>query len=105
MEININKTLKCPNCGGDSFELIREATYIYTYEIDTLGKEPWLNETDAFPFLFNNRKQINEKENLRCKNCSASFPCSLNKNNSEMKLVILQKALRSDFQDTPQFLG
>lgn len=105
MEINTNKSLKCPKCGSISFELLREATYLYTYDIDSLEKEPWLTKTEAFPFLFNNREQIQEKENLRCKKCLATYPCSLNKDNNEMKLIILQKALRSDFQDTPQFLG
>lgn len=105
MEINTNQTLSCPKCGNSSFELIREATYLYTYEIDSLEKETWLNKTEAFPFLFYNREQIKEEENLKCKKCSTTYPCSLNKDNNEMKLIILQKALRSDSQDIPQFLG
>lgn len=105
MEINTNESLICPKCGSNCFELIREATYLYTYDIDTLEKQPWLNKSDSFPFLFNNREQIKEEENLKCKKCSSIYPCSLNKANNEMKLVIIQKALRSDFQDTPQFLG
>lgn len=105
MEINTTKALKCPKCGNSSFELLREATYLYTYEIDSLENEPWLTKTDAFPFLFNNREQIKEEENLKCKKCSTTFPCSLNKANNEMKLIIMQKALRSDYQDIPEFLG
>jgi len=105
MEIATSISLKCPKCGGCNFELIREATYLYTYDLDSIDKEPWLTKDDSFPFLFNNREQIKEEETLRCKKCFSTFPCSLNKDYKEMKLIILQKALRSDFQDSPQFLG
>lgn len=105
MDIEGNKSLKCPKCSNNSFELKREATYLYTYQIDSAEKEAWLNKTEVLPFLFDNREQIHEVESLICKKCSATFPCSLNKNINEMKLIILQKALRSDYQDTPQFFG
>lgn len=105
MEIGTQISLKCPKCGSCNFELIREATYLYTYDLDSLGKESWLTNNESFPFLFNNREQIKESETLKCKECSSTFPCSLNKDNKEMKLIILQKAIRSDFQENPQFLG
>lgn len=105
MEISTQNPLKCPKCGGCNFELIREATYLYTYDLDSINNETWLSKEDSYPFLFNNREQIKEEETLKCKKCSSTFPCSLNRDNKEMKLIILQKAIRSDFQESPQFLG
>ncbi|MFL0247783.1 hypothetical protein [Candidatus Clostridium stratigraminis] len=105
MEIGLQTLLKCPKCGSTNFELIREATYLYTYDLDSINNESWLTKEASYPFLFNNREQIKEEETLKCKNCSSAFPCSLNKDNKEMKLIILQKAIRSDFQENPQFLG
>jgi hypothetical protein len=105
MEIDTLNPLKCPKCGGSNFELIREATYLYIYDLDSISNEAWLTKEDSYPFLFNNREQIKEKETLKCKNCSSTFPCSLNKDNKEMKLIIQQKAIRSDHQENPEFLG
>lgn len=105
MEISNNKSLICPQCGNNTFELRRTATYQYTYQLDLAENHPWLARNDSLPFLFDNREQIKEEENIICKSCHSTFPCSLNKNSGDMKLIILQKALRSDHQASPEFLG
>lgn len=105
MSININNPLTCPNCNDNFFQIKREATYIYTYEVNSPKAESMTKNLEEVPYLFENREQLNEKEYLLCKNCGTKFPCSLNKEKNNISLTILQKAIRSEHQENPEYLG
>jgi hypothetical protein len=103
--MNISKSLTCPKCAGRSFEVKREATYIYTYKVNTPTMENLSNNKEGLPFLFDNREKTDSNEYLVCLDCGAKYPCSLEENGDKVNLTILQKAVRADSQGSPQFLG
>lgn len=105
MTININKSLVCSKCNSKDFQMKREATYLYTYNINSSDNKAFTDKDEMLPFLFERREQINEKEYLICKECGNSYPCSLDEENKQIQLTILQKAIRADHQKKPEFLG
>ncbi|MPM69074.1 hypothetical protein SDC9_116018 [bioreactor metagenome] len=105
MKLTIDESLVCPKCNSSHFEMKREATYVYTYEVNPPDMVSDIKETKETPYLFDNREQINEKEYLICKDCGSIYPCCINRNHNKISLTILQKALRADHQEKPEFWG
>lgn len=105
MNINEDERLICSRCKNNNFEMKRETTYLYTYDINPSKQLFEVNETKTTPFLFDNREQISEKEYLVCKDCGTIYPCHVDKDNNRISLTILQKAIRSDYQQEPEFKG
>ncbi len=105
MSIDINHPLICPNCNKTIFQIKREATYLYTYDVNSPKAEFTSKNPDELPYLFENREKIGEKDYLLCMNCGNKYPCTLDKENNNISITILQKALRSDYQDIPEYLG
>ncbi|MCT8975452.1 hypothetical protein N4T77_02460 [Clostridium sp. CX1] len=103
--MNSSKSLSCPNCNGNYFKMKRQATYVYTYNINTELTEQWSEEGEALPFLFDNREQTDSKEFLECAQCGETFPCQLLTDKEKISVTILQKAIRSDFKEEPEFFG
>jgi len=101
--LNIQKSLTCPKCGGHKFTAKYEATYVYSYMIDSdmIGEK---NEDEFFPFLFDNRELKNASEYIQCCNCGNRFPCCFS-DKKGIHLTILQKAIRADHAENPEFLG
>jgi uncharacterized protein YbaR (Trm112 family) len=103
--MNIDKYLVCPKCNGVHFQVKREATFLYSYKLDTPLTNEWSSETETLPFLFDNREQLKSKEYIRCEDCGAKYPCDLNNNNTKIEFTILQKAIQSDYIQNPEFFG
>lgn len=103
--MDINKYLVCPECKGVHFEMKREATFLYTYKLDTPLTDKWSEKDDRLPFLFDYRKIMNSKEYLECKTCGTKYSHNLENGNPKIHLTILQKAVRSDYKKKPEFLG
>lgn len=103
--MDIERSLTCPKCNGVHFEIKREATFLYSYKLDTPLTDEWSNENEALPFLFDNREQLNSTEYIECKECGAKYPCDLNNDNTKIHFTILQKAIRSDIIRDPEFFG
>lgn len=102
--MRIDEALVCPKCSGTHFKVMREATYLYTYKLDTPETDS-STEEEALPFLFDCREQLDNKEYLECEDCHSKFKCDLGKGNPKIHLTILQKAIRSEFENNPGFLG
>ncbi len=102
--MDINKYLVCPECKGVHFEMKREATFLYSYKLDTPLTNEWSKEEDGLPFLFDYRELMDSKEYLECKSCGVKYSHKLEKGSPKIHLTILQKAIRSDQQGTPQYL-
>ena len=94
----------CPICKSKEFEAKFEASYVYSYTIDSNTLESG-NKEEFLPFLFDNRKQIDSKVYFECTNCHSRFPCSDNVVPKGVSFTILQKAIPSDSAKNPQFLG
>lgn len=103
--MDISKSLMCPKCKGVHFEIKRKATYLYTYKLDTPLTEEWSKESEALPFLFDNRELLGSEEYIECKECGAQFPCDLYSQGNKIHFTILQKAVTSDLVKEPNFFG
>lgn len=101
--MNISQSISCPQCNGRDFHAKYEATYVYTYAINTATS---LNTTEEnLPFMFDKRDQGSSKQYIECKECGAQYPCSFKLNTNKIDFTILQKAIRADHKDAPEFLG
>ena len=103
--MKINESLVCPKCNGKNFEIKNEATYLYTYKIDTVNVNIDDEGSENLPFLFDNREQTYFKEFIECNHCGTKYPCSFNKDNQTIDLTIMKKAIRADNVKDPEFFG
>jgi len=103
--LKINETIICPKCNSKNFEIKHQATYLYTYKIDTTSWNTDDVESQNLPFLFDNREQTCFKEYIECNNCGVRYPCSIDTNNQTIDLTIMRKAIRADNIETPEFFG
>lgn len=103
--MKINEEITCPRCNNKNFEIKHEATYLYTYKIDSINANTHDNESENLPFLFDNRQQTSFKEYIECNKCGIRYPCSINTENQTIDLTIMRKAIRADNVETPEFLG
>lgn len=83
----------------------RQATYVYTYDINTPEINMKNNTEEALPFLFDNREQTESIEYLECDSCGAHYPCPFLNDKQKINLTILRKAIRADHQSEPEFFG
>ncbi|AUS95663.1 hypothetical protein CDQ84_01780 [Clostridium thermosuccinogenes] len=102
--MDLSEHIICPVCKGKSFKAKYEATYVYSYVIDS--DAPGLRNREEFlPFLFDNREQKEARQYVECDTCGARFPCQFSHGNKGIDFTILQKAFRSDYVEKPEFLG
>ena len=102
--LKIHESLICPKCKGVHFTVKRETTYLYSYKLETPAPESIKNDSNL-PFLFDNREQLTNIEYLQCDECGAMYTYDLPKDNPKAQLTILQKAIRCDYVNTPEYLG
>lgn len=103
--MKIDESLVCPKCNSKNFEMKHEATYLYTYKIDTVNTSKDEEGLENLPFLFDNREQTCFREFIECNHCGAKYPCSFDKDKQTIDLTIMKKAIRADNIKTPEFLG
>ncbi|SCG84270.1 hypothetical protein DW1_2710 [Proteiniborus sp. DW1] len=103
--MDTDKYLVCPECKGVNFEMRREATFLYNYKLDTPLTKNWSEKEKELPFLFDYRELLNSKEYLECINCKTRYSHDFKEGSPKIRLTILQKAIRTDNQENPQFLG
>ncbi|MCT4509089.1 MAG: hypothetical protein N4A48_10085 [Tepidibacter sp.] len=102
--MNINKSLSCPNCNSNDFLLKYEAKYVYVYKIDTSNFED-INKTSNVPFLFDTRDKADSNQYIECMGCKNRYKCDLEHDHEKIDFTILQKAIRSDYIENPEFFG
>ncbi|KUO65348.1 MAG: hypothetical protein APF84_16650 [Gracilibacter sp. BRH_c7a] len=87
--------LVCPVCNSSSFLLKYEATYVYSYVIDS--DAPGLNNTERFfTFLYDDREQTATKQFLECTSCGATYLCCFNQWDHNIGVKDLQDAIYSN---------
>ena len=88
------KLLVCPICKSNSFLIKYEATYVYSYFIDS--DAPGLKNTEEFlPFMFDNREQKETKQFLECNTCGSIYKCYFNEWDKKIGIKDLQAAISS----------
>lgn len=86
--------LICPRCGGDKFRIKYQVSYEYTYIID--ADAPGLkNNKRFFPFLYDDRQQIDGQQFLECITCGAQFPYYCTEWDEGVSKESLQRAVQS----------
>lgn len=91
--MNNKKHLICPKCHGTDFEVKKEATYVYTYELaNSLSNDSALN-FEPLPFLFDKRDMLNSSEYIQCKGCSQQYFYDFTNNTIKDELTTLKKAV------------
>lgn len=87
-------SLVCPVCNSTNFLIKYEATYVYSYIIDS--DAPGLrNSTEFLPFLFDNREQKDTKQFLECDKCGTRFVCYFDQMDKKVDIKELQSAISS----------
>ena len=88
--------LVCPVCNSNNFQIKYEATYVYSYNIDS--DAPGLKNTAEFlPYLYDSRVQTDAKQYLECQASQAKFPCYFNDWDGKVSLKCLQDVINSNF--------
>lgn len=68
-----NCDYKCPVCKSRDLTLRYEASYVYSYVIDS--DAPGLKNSEEFlSFLYDKREQKDTRTFIECNNCKAQYP-------------------------------
>ncbi len=79
----------CPICDSNDLILRHEASYVYSYLIDS--DTPGLKNKKEFrSYQYDKREQKNSREYVECKNCGSQYPSSflygvLDKSDNKLK--------------------
>lgn len=85
-------SLICPVCNNSNFLIKYEATYVYSYIIDS--DAPGLrNKNEFLPFMFDNREQKDTKQFVECTTCGSQFRCYFNQWDNKIGLKALKEAI------------
>ncbi len=87
-----NKLLVCPICNNNEFQIKYEATYVYSYNIDS-DAPGQKNHEEFLPFLFDNREQKDTKQFLECNSCGTQYRCYFNQWDDKISIKDLQSAI------------
>ncbi len=84
----------CPVCHDNHLILKYEATYEYSYIIDS--NAPGRNNTkELLPYMYDDREQKDTKQYIECKTCGTSYPCYFDKWTEGINAETIQKVLDS----------
>ena len=84
----------CPVCKDDHLILKYEATYEYSYIIDS--NAPGLSNTkELLPYMYDNREQKDAKQYIQCTKCKTHFPCYFDEWTDGINCETIQKAINS----------
>ena len=68
-----NKVYRCPICSGSELILRYEASYVYSYVVDS--DAPGLKNTEEFlSFLYDRREQKDTRTYVECSRCGTQYP-------------------------------
>ncbi len=67
---------KCPICNGSDLTLKHEASYVYSYKIDS--DNPGLRNSEEFlSYQYDKRENTSNREYIECNQCGTQFPSSI----------------------------
>ena len=78
-----NNEFMCPVCKSKDLVLKHEASYVYSYKIDS--DQPGLRNSDIFlSYQYDKRENTSSREYIECNQCRTQFPYNiLNLNSGE----------------------
>ncbi len=103
--MKVNESIMCPHCHHAQFTAKYEATYVYSYNIDTSNTSQSNSDDTPAPFLFDNREQKDFKQYIECNYCHAKYPCTFSLDSDQVNFTILQKAIRANHTENIEFWG
>ncbi len=103
--MKVNEKIVCPHCHHCDFTAKYEATYVYSYHLDTTNNTSSHSDDTSAPFLFDNREQKGYKQYIECNYCKAQYPCEFTLDSDHVDFTILKKAIRSSHTDDVEFSG
>lgn len=84
----------CPICNDSHLILKYEATYEYSYILDS--NAPGLTNTkELLPYMYDSREQKDAKQYLECSTCKTQYPCYFDKWNDGITSQMIQKMISS----------
>lgn len=84
----------CPVCNNRHLILKYEATYEYSYIIDS--NAPGLSNTkELLPYMYDSREQKDAKQYIECQTCRTHYPCYFDKWTEGITTETIQKAIHS----------
>lgn len=93
-------SLVCPVCNAGNFVLKHEASYVYSYLIDSehrfldgSGKGELI---ELLPFKYDKREQKNSMQYLECSSCGSKYPCFFSESDGVVSCKALQEAIQSE---------
>ena len=93
--MTIKNHLTCPKCQGMGFEMKKEATYLYTYELDTPLTNGSCLHHESLPFLFDKRDMLDSREYIQCKDCGQQYFYDFTNHKIKDEVTTLKKAVMS----------
>ena len=67
---------KCPVCNSSDLSLRHEASYVYSYKIDS--DQPGTKNTDVFlSYEYDKRENTSSHEYIECNHCGTKYPCNV----------------------------
>lgn len=89
-----SKILVCPYCHNNYFHIKYEASYVYSYVIDS--DAPGLKNTNEFlSFKYDNREKKESIQYIECQSCRTRFPCNFNEWDVSMGAEEIQRIINS----------
>ena len=102
--MELHQAIQCPQCSSEDFTAKYESTYVYSYKIESDDHKKDLDD-HTLPFMFDNREQKDSKQYIECSDCGAQYPCRFTLDSEQVDFTIVQKALRGDYAEKPEFFG
>lgn len=91
-----NNHVVCPVCKAENLELRYQATYEYSYKIDT--NAPGVHNTkELLPYMYDSREQMGAKQYIECKSCGTSYPVYFDKWTEGITSHMIQEAINSSY--------
>ena len=95
--------MHCPKCTHGKLYLKDEATYVYTYDIQTDGQVKWKNDEGYLSYLFIDREQKDFRQYVQCNACKEIYHHDV-ENKQDMEMIILKKAVHYNGEISNEFM-
>ena len=89
------KKTSCPVCGSSSLMMKYEASYVYSYAIDS-DAPGTKNVNEFLPYLYDEREQKDMRQYIECSKCGTQFPCYFHEWNPNMDASAIAEVLNQN---------
>ena len=97
--MNSTTPIICSACGSTRLYLKYEATYEYSYVIDS-NAPGRCNDLELLPYMYDTREQKEAKQYIECASCRKQYPCYFGEWNTGVTAKAIQDAISSGKKET-----